>query len=132
MSMSSPTSRFRPVAYAVAASLIFAGGVVLNAQNVRRVVRSAINSAQQQAGGGQRQGQQGQGQGQGQQGQGRGGGQAGQGGQARDNSAQQQQAAAVGTATISGSVVAEGAGTPVRKARVTLTAPELRGRNRVI
>ena len=122
--------RLRPVAYATA-SLLIVAGVTTDAQNVRRVVRSAINAAEQQAGGGQRQGQQGQAQGQGQQGQ-RGGGQAGQAGQARDNSAQQQQAAAVGTAIISGVVVTDGGGTPVRRARVTLTAPELRGRNRTL
>ena len=57
--------------------------------------------------------------------QGRGAEPAGRGGQApsRDNLAPP----AVGTGSISGVVVVEGAGTPVRRARVTLTGPELRG-----
>ena len=50
---------------------------------------------------------------------------AGRGGQvpARDNLAPP----AVGTGSVSGVVVVEGAGTPVRRARITLTGPELRG-----
>jgi uncharacterized protein (DUF2141 family) len=129
MHMPSPSKRFGPVA-CVAASLLLAGVAPLDAQNVKRVVKSAINAAEKQAGGAQ----QGQGRAGGRQagqGAGQAQGQAGQPGQARDAVGQQQQAA-VGTATISGTVVAEGAGTPVRKARVTLTAPELRGRSRVI
>ena len=56
--------------------------------------------------------------------QGRGGGaQPGQPGQqARDNLTQP-----VGTASISGTVVTQGTGTPVRRARVALTGAELRG-----
>ncbi len=54
--------------------------------------------------------------------QGRGGGRGGQQGQQRDTLAQP-----VGTASISGAVVTEGTGTPVRRARVTLTGTELRG-----
>lgn len=122
--MAVPSRTFRAAACAVA--LMVLTGAAPDAQNVRRVVRSAINTAQQQAGGTQ------QGRGGGRQaGQGAGQGQGQAAGQTRDTSAQQQQAA-VGTGTISGAVVAEGAGTPVRKARVTLTAPELRGRSRVI
>src|SRR5262245_59239542 len=59
-------------------------------------------------------------------GQGRGGGQGAAGGQqpARDAQAQQQ---AVGTGVISGTVLTEGTGAPVRRARVNLSATELRG-----
>jgi hypothetical protein len=53
---------------------------------------------------------------------------AGRGGQARD----QQVAVPVGTGAISGVVIAEGAGTPVRRARVTLTGTELRGSRSVV
>lgn len=60
-----------------------------------------------------------------QQGQGgRGGGQA----PLRDASGQP----AVGTASISGIVVVDGAGTPVRRARVSVAAPELRGGRAVL
>ncbi|HEY7841112.1 MAG TPA: carboxypeptidase-like regulatory domain-containing protein, partial [Gammaproteobacteria bacterium] len=58
--------------------------------------------------------------------QGRGGGQGAAGGQqqpARDAQTQQ----TPGTGVIAGSVLTEGSGTAVRRARVTLTAPELRG-----
>ncbi len=57
--------------------------------------------------------------------QGRGAEPAGRGGQvpSRDNLAPP----AVGTGSVSGVVVVEGVGTPVRRARVTLTGPELRG-----
>jgi protocatechuate 3,4-dioxygenase beta subunit len=55
-------------------------------------------------------------------GQGRGGRQ-GRGGQARDAVGQ----TPVGTGTISGSVVTAGSGSPVRRARVSLTGAELRG-----
>src|SRR5262245_62753019 len=44
---------------------------------------------------------------------------------ARDN--QQQQTPVVGTGSISGTVTLEGAGTPVRRARVNLVGGELRG-----
>ncbi|ODS59028.1 MAG: hypothetical protein ABS36_02425 [Acidobacteria bacterium SCN 69-37] len=46
----------------------------------------------------------------------------------RDTAAQ----TAVGSATVSGLVVVEGAGTPVRRARVSLAAPELRGGRSVL
>jgi uncharacterized protein (DUF2141 family) len=71
---------------------------------------------------GQGQGQQQQGQ-QGQQGRGAQG-QAGRGGANRDPT---QQTQPVGTGSISGGVVLEGAGSPVRRARVTLAGAELRG-----
>jgi uncharacterized protein (DUF2141 family) len=72
---------------------------------------------------GQGQGQQQQGQ-QGQQGRGGAQGQAGRGGANRDPT---QQTQPVGTGAISGSVILDGAGSPVRRARVTLTGAELRG-----
>jgi uncharacterized protein (DUF2141 family) len=57
--------------------------------------------------------------------QGRAGGQAaGRGGQQPTRDQQTQQP---GTGVIAGTVVTEGSGNPVRRARVTLTAPELRG-----
>ena len=57
--------------------------------------------------------------------QGRGGGQGAGGQQQPARDAQTQ--ATTGTAVISGSVLTEGSGLAVRRARVTLTAPELMG-----
>jgi uncharacterized protein (DUF2141 family) len=61
-------------------------------------------------------------------GQGQGPGAAGRGGAPRDSALP----GAVGTGAISGSVTVEGSGTPVRRARVTLTGQELRGGRSVI
>jgi hypothetical protein len=91
---------------AVSIAALSAGSLVLGASQVQQ------GAAQGQA--------QGQGRGQGR-GQAQG---AGRGAQpARDT---QQQQVAVGTGSISGAIVTEGAGTPVRRARVTLSGGEIR------
>ncbi|MFI5178093.1 MAG: carboxypeptidase-like regulatory domain-containing protein, partial [Vicinamibacterales bacterium] len=103
----------------VAGALAFAAGLHLAAQTQGQTQQTAppVRSLGQQ---GQRGGQQGQTQGQGQ---GQGGGQAGQTTQPARDTTQQPVA---GTGAISGVLTLEGGGSPVRRARVTLTGTGLR------
>src|SRR5579871_2606979 len=106
-------------------------GVLVAAAGSVVIAQQATQQTQGQAGRGQGQGQTGQAQ------QGRGGqtGAQGSGGRnaQRDPTGQNQAATApTGTGGISGVVILDGAGTPMRRARLTLTGQELRGQRTAV
>src|SRR5579862_275122 len=118
MKLRSGWSHLAAVALALGGSLVLANAAGLPGEQAQQ----GQQGQQTQQGRAQGQGQQ-----QGQTQQGRGGGGQGRGAATRDPSQSAQTPPPTGTGAISGSVILDGPGSPVRRARMTLTGQELRG-----